>query len=85
MSITHAIHSLIVGLVVGLIARAVLPGADHMGLIATALLGVVGSFVGGFVGGIVSRPAEGASFHPAGLLLSVIGAILVLLGWRAIG
>jgi len=46
---------------------------------------VVGSFVGGFVGGIVSRPAEGASFHPAGLLLSVVGAILVLLGWRAIG
>ena len=84
MSITHAIHSLLVGFVVGLLARAVLPGADHMGLLATTLLGVAGSLAGGFLGGVLSRPPEGASLHPAGLLMSVVGAVLLLLGWRAI-
>ncbi len=82
MGLFHLIWSLIVGFVVGLIARAVVPGTDKMGIILTTVLGIVGSLVGGFLGALVSRPKEGSRFHPAGFLLSIIGAIVVLLLWR---
>ncbi len=78
----HAIWYLITGFVVGLLARAVLPGADHMGMIATTGVGIVGSIVGGFIGNMVKKPAPGAKFHPAGFLLSVVGAIVLLLVLR---
>jgi len=69
---------LIVGFIVGLIARAVLPGADHMGMIATTVVGIIGSVIGGLIGGVISRPAPGAKVHPAGLLMSVVGAVVLL-------
>lgn len=78
----HAIWYLITGFVVGLLARAVLPGADHMGMIATTGVGIVGSIVGGFIGNLVKTPAPGAKFHPAGLLFSIVGAIVLLLVLR---
>jgi uncharacterized membrane protein YeaQ/YmgE (transglycosylase-associated protein family) len=68
----------IVGFIVGLIARAVLPGADHMGMIATTVVGIIGSVIGGLIGGVISRPASGAKVHPAGLLMSVVGAVVLL-------
>lgn len=68
---------IIVGLVAGLIARALLPGKQSMGLIATTLLGIVGSLVGGLVGTLVWNRNAG-QFSPGGLLLSVAGALLVL-------
>jgi uncharacterized membrane protein YeaQ/YmgE (transglycosylase-associated protein family) len=82
VGIFHLLWSLIVGFVVGLIARAVVPGGDKMGIILTTVLGIVGSLVGGFLGGLVSRPKQGSRFHPAGFVLSIIGAIVVLLLWR---
>jgi uncharacterized membrane protein YeaQ/YmgE (transglycosylase-associated protein family) len=82
VGIFHLLWSLIVGFVVGLLARAVVPGTDKMGIILTTVLGIVGSLVGGFLGGLVSRPKEGSRFHPAGFLLSIVGAIVVLLLWR---
>ena len=78
MGLFHLLWSLIVGFVVGLLARAVVPGAQHMGLILTTVLGIVGSLAGGFIGGLVSRPKEGSKFHPAGFFLSIIGAVVVL-------
>ena len=78
----HLLWSLVVGLFVGLIARAVVPGADKMGFILTTVLGIVGSIVGGFIGGLVSKPREGSKFHPAGFLLSILGAVVLLLVWR---
>jgi uncharacterized membrane protein YeaQ/YmgE (transglycosylase-associated protein family) len=78
----HVIWSIIVGFLVGLIARAILPGGNQMGFLATTLLGILGSVVGGFIGGLISKPADGAKFHPAGCLMSVIGAILLLGLWR---
>jgi uncharacterized membrane protein YeaQ/YmgE (transglycosylase-associated protein family) len=48
----------------------------------TSLLGVVGSFADGFIGSVISMPAEGSFFHPAGFVLSVIGAIVVLVLWH---
>ncbi len=70
---------IIIGLIAGLIARAVLPGRQSMGLIATALLGMVGSLVGGIIGSLFASDGDLVSLHPAGLLMSVVGAIVVLL------
>jgi uncharacterized membrane protein YeaQ/YmgE (transglycosylase-associated protein family) len=66
---------IVVGFVVGLVARAVLPGTQNLGLILTAVLGVAGSFVAGFLGQAVGwyRAGQGAGF-----LGSVLGAMLVL-------
>jgi len=77
----HILWSIIVGFFIGLIARALLPGAQHLGFLATSLLGIVGSVVGGLIGRVASKPAAGAKFHPAGFLLSVICAMVVLYLW----
>lgn len=65
-----------------MVARAILPGADKMGFIATTVIGILGSVVGGFGGRLISKPEEGSKFHPAGFFMSVLGAILLLLLWR---
>ncbi len=75
----NIIWHIIIGFIVGLIARAVMPGAQNMGIILTTLLGIVGGIVGGLIGRMISRPEPGAPFHPAGLIMSVVGAFLVLL------
>ena len=80
----HYIWFVIVGFVVGLIARAVLPGADHMGMIMTTIVGIVGSVVGGLIGNLISRPAADSKFHPAGFVMSLVGAIVLLLLLRMI-
>lgn len=69
---------LVIGLLAGLIARAVMPGTQSMGLIATTLLGVAGSFVGGFIASLFSSNGHIFDLHPTGLLFSVLGALLVL-------
>ncbi len=75
---------LIVGLVAGFVARALVPGDDPMGVGGTILLGVVGSFVGGFLGWLIfgNDLAEGA-FQPSGLIGSVVGAVVCLLVYNA--
>jgi uncharacterized membrane protein YeaQ/YmgE (transglycosylase-associated protein family) len=82
MGIIHLIWYLIVGFLAGLVARAIMPGVDSMGIIATTILGIVGSLVGGFLGGLIWKPQPGAKFHPAGFVFSVIGALLVLFIWN---
>ena len=77
----HIIWYIIVGFVVGLLARAVMPGVQHLGFILTTLLGIGGSIVGGMIGRLFSKPAPGSTFHPAGLILSIIGAIILLFIW----
>ena len=77
----HVIWSIIVGFIVGLIARAIVPGAQHLTFIMTALLGIAGSIVGGLIARLFSKPEPGSSFHPAGLILSIIGAIILLFIW----
>jgi uncharacterized membrane protein YeaQ/YmgE (transglycosylase-associated protein family) len=79
----HFLWYLIVGFIVGLIARAVLPGIDQMGIIATTLVGIIGSVIGGFVGRLISSPSPDAKFHPAGFLMSIVGAVVLLLILRA--
>lgn len=69
------IWSIIVGLVVGLLARAIKPGADSMGWILTIILGMVGASVGGFIASALGIHTDGGI---GGLIISVIGAIIVL-------
>ncbi|MFM0392032.1 GlsB/YeaQ/YmgE family stress response membrane protein [Paraburkholderia phytofirmans] len=69
------IGTVIVGLVVGLIARAVKPGDDRMGLIMTIVLGIAGSLIAGYVGRALGWYQPGQT---AGWIASVIGAIILL-------
>ena len=80
----HIIWSVIVGFFVGLIARAVLPGTDQMGFIATTAVGIVGSLIGGFVGRLINKPEPGAKFHAAGFFMSIVGAVVLLVALRFI-
>jgi uncharacterized membrane protein YeaQ/YmgE (transglycosylase-associated protein family) len=77
----HIIWSIIIGFIVGLIARAVLPGAQHLGFIMTTLLGIGGSIIGGLIGRLFSKPAPGTPFHAAGIIMSIIGALILLFVW----
>ena len=74
----HIIWSIIVGFIIGLIARSLLPGAQHLGFLMTTLLGIAGSIFGGLIARLFSKPAPGSTFHPAGFIMSIIGAILLL-------
>src|SRR5215471_5737906 len=85
---THMLHYVwmfVIGILVGLLARAILPGTQHMGLLMTGVLGIVGSYVGGLLTRIVHKPADGSVLHPAGIVMSVIGAIIVLYLWYRFG
>ncbi len=68
---------IIFGFVVGLLARALMPGRQSMGFIMTTVLGIAGSFVGGFVGNLMSG-RDVTAFTPAGIIGSVAGGLLVL-------
>ena len=72
---------LIIGLIAGALARLIMPGRDPMGVLATILLGIVGSIIGGLVSWAIWG-TETLGYTPAGLLLSLLGAILVLWIWR---
>lgn len=69
---------IVFGLVVGFLARALLPGRQSMGLLMTAGLGIAGSFIGGFLVSLVTDHRV-TDFHTAGVIGSVVGAILLLL------
>jgi len=75
----HVLWSIMLGFLAGLIARVVLPGADHMGFLATTAVGIVGSLIGGAIGNFIKKPEPGAKFHPAGFGMSIVGAIVLLL------
>jgi uncharacterized membrane protein YeaQ/YmgE (transglycosylase-associated protein family) len=77
----HIIWSIIVGFIVGLCARALMPGMQHLGFVMTTVLGIGGSIVGGLIGRLFSKPAPGSSFHAAGFIMSVICSIALLFIW----
>ena len=72
----HLIWYIVVGLIAGFVAKSVMH--MHMTLLWTVVLGIVGSIVGGLITHLFSRPKPGAPFHPAGIIFSILGAILVL-------
>ena len=71
------IGTLISGLLVGLVAKFVMPGKDPGGIVGTMLIGNAGSFIGSWVGGFLG-------WGSTGFLMSVVGAILLLIGYRVI-
>lgn len=74
---------LLIGLVAGFIARALVPGPDPMGWLGTMVLGIVGSLVGGTLAALLFGGTLALS--AAGIIGSIIGAIIVLLVWRQVG
>ena len=65
------------GLIVGFLARAIMPGRQSMGWVATALVGVAGSFIGGVIGNLLSG-APLLDLHSSGFIGSIVGALIVL-------
>lgn len=73
------ITMLIIGLLVGIVAKFLMPGDDPGGIIMTMLLGIAGSFVAGYIGRAAGWYSEG---EPIGFIASVIGAIVLLMLYR---
>jgi len=84
--VTFIIILILIGLVAGAVARLVVPGRDPMGILGTILLGIAGSFVGGFIWNLIQyHRLAPHKFHLAGIIGSILGAILVLLVLRMTG
>lgn len=76
---------LVLGLVAGFLARAIVPGNDSMGIGQTIVLGIVGSFIGGFLGYLLfHEDGNQGALQSSGIIGSVIGAIIALLVWRQV-
>jgi uncharacterized membrane protein YeaQ/YmgE (transglycosylase-associated protein family) len=73
---------IVFGFVIGLLARALVPGRQKVGLIITTLLGIAGSFLGGLVSNAIAGVPLGR-LHPAGFIGSLVGAVLLLLAYIA--
>jgi uncharacterized membrane protein YeaQ/YmgE (transglycosylase-associated protein family) len=77
----HLLWVLIIGLVVGALAKLIMPGKDPGGIIVTMLLGIAGAFLGGWIGRAVGLYQEGQG---AGFIMSLIGAIILLAIYRLV-
>jgi uncharacterized membrane protein YeaQ/YmgE (transglycosylase-associated protein family) len=77
----HMIGYALFGLLVGIIAKLLLPGSDPGGLVVTAIIGMLGGWLGGWIGRALGWYQEG---HPAGFGMSVVGAMALLLVYRFI-
>jgi uncharacterized membrane protein YeaQ/YmgE (transglycosylase-associated protein family) len=73
--------TILIGLIVGAIAKALTPGKDPGGCLVTIILGIVGASVAGYLGRAAGWYTEG---QPVGFLAAVVGAVLVLLVYRLI-
>ena len=80
------ISLIVIGLIAGFVARAVVPGRQNLSIGMTILLGIVGSFVGGFLGYLLfQKDATDGFLQPAGIIGSIIGAIIVLVIYLRVG
>jgi len=77
----HLLWMIVIGLIVGALAKLIMPGRDPGGIIVTILLGIAGSVVAGLIGRAVGWYSEG---QPAGFIASLIGAIIILVIYRLI-
>jgi len=79
------LYLLFVGVLAGFLARLLLPGRDDIGFWMTLLVGILGSFAGGFLAwALFGWDEDEGALQPGGVIFSIIGAVLVLLAWRAI-
>lgn len=73
---------IVVGLIAGALARLLVPGRQDLSILATIVIGIIGSFLGGFLGYLLfHKDSQDGFLQPAGIIGSVIGAIIVLLLW----
>ncbi|MGH9335735.1 MAG: GlsB/YeaQ/YmgE family stress response membrane protein [Vicinamibacteria bacterium] len=72
---------IVFGLIAGVIAKLLMPGSDPGGCIITMLLGVAGALLGGFLGRAIGIYSPG---DPAGIIMAVLGAIVILVGYRMV-
>jgi uncharacterized membrane protein YeaQ/YmgE (transglycosylase-associated protein family) len=72
---------IVVGLVVGAVAKLLMPGRDPGGFVITMLIGIAGSIIAGFLGRSIGWYAEG---QPAGIFASIVGAIILLIAYRVL-
>jgi Predicted membrane protein len=80
------ISLIVVGLIAGAVARLLVPGRQNIGILATIVLGIVGSFIGGFLGYLIfHKDAQSGFFQPSGIIGSIIGAIIALLIYLRMG
>ncbi len=77
MGIMGIIWTIIVGLIVGILARWFYPGAIPMAGWLTVLIGIGGSILGGFISSLIWKSPDGR-FHPAGLIMSILGAMILI-------
>jgi uncharacterized membrane protein YeaQ/YmgE (transglycosylase-associated protein family) len=75
----HIIGWIVFGLIVGLVAKFLMPGRDPGGFVITALIGIVGAVVGGFLGRVIGLYKDGDA---VGFVMAVIGAIVLLAAYR---
>ena len=76
---------LIVGLIAGFLARALVPGPDPLGVGGTIVLGIIGSFVGGFLGwALFGKDFDEGALQPSGIIGSILGAVIALLIYNAV-
>ncbi len=73
------IYTFLIGLLIGIVAKMLMPGRDPGGFIITAIIGIIGSVTGSYLGRILGFYAPG---EPAGFIMSVVGAMLLLWGYR---
>lgn len=79
------ISLIVIGAIAGFLARLIVPGRDPMGVVATIVLGIVGSFIGGFLGYVLfGHDFKEGVFQPSGIIGSIIGAVIALLVYRAV-
>ena len=77
------VYLIVIGLVAGFIARALVPGRDAMSVPSTILLGIVGSFIGGFLGYVLTHhDATDGAFQASGIIGSIVGSVIALLVYR---
>ena len=74
----NIISTIIVGFIVGVLARFIYPGGVPANFILTTLLGIGGSFVGTFIGGMFTKEKDMMSLKPAGFVMSIVGAFILI-------
>ena len=75
------IYTFLIGLLIGIVAKMLMPGRDPGGFIITALIGIVGAAAGSYLGQLLGFYAAG---EPAGFIMSVVGAMILLWGYRMV-
>lgn len=75
------IYMIVIGFLIGLVAKFLFPGRDPGGFIVTTLLGIAGSMIGSYAGQAMGLYSEG---QPAGFLMSVVGAMILLFAFRMV-